>query len=277
MVERGWYRSCYELQGAPLCQCPPSTNTHSCPQRPPACLWQRIPSDVTASSIYNVRPPHERQRSDQFWGRQCGAFREPTPGGARQLPWLDAGGSEVRQASYQAKCNCTVVVGEGRLASPQFCLWACGKWVMTRHLRLWRVRGTWKMKCVQPLKVMPLRTSRTSGTTHPTTRSHIPQDSNPESWSAILKCALEHRMYSCATWTLLTDIWGCHDGDNGVWRRVVWRECTDVSERCTASICRTVEWTTHTAEVNIIAVDKLWAIIVLVCGYVPPLYCCLVT
>jgi len=117
VVGRGWYRSCCELQGAPLCQCPPSTNTHSCPQWPPACLWQRIPSDVTASSIYNVRPPRERQRSDQFWGRQCGAFREPTPGGARQLPWLDAGGSEVRQASYQAKCNCTVVVGEGRLAS----------------------------------------------------------------------------------------------------------------------------------------------------------------
>lgn len=102
---------------------PPCTNTHSCPQRPPACLWGRIPSDVTASSLYNIRAPSERQRSNRFWGRQFGTVCEPTPGRARQLPWLDAGGSEVRQASYNAKFNCTVVVGKGRLGS------ACGKWV----------------------------------------------------------------------------------------------------------------------------------------------------
>jgi predicted RNA-binding Zn-ribbon protein involved in translation (DUF1610 family) len=39
---------------------------------------------------------------------------------------LDASGSEVRQASYHPKFNCTVVLGKGASLPPQFCF---GKWV----------------------------------------------------------------------------------------------------------------------------------------------------
>lgn len=103
----------------------PCTDTHSCPQRSPGDLWGRIPTVITASSIYNVRPPPERQKSDKFWGRPVWAVCQPAPGRARRVSRLDADGSEVRQDSYHW------VSGKGRLASPQlrFGRWVSGSFV----------------------------------------------------------------------------------------------------------------------------------------------------
>jgi hypothetical protein len=105
------------------------TNTHSCPQWSQWGPWGRIPTVITASAVNNIRPPPERQRSNKFWHRQMWVFCERAPGRARPLPWLDATGSEVRQASYHSKFNCTVVLGTARPPPPSSASSLLWSWV----------------------------------------------------------------------------------------------------------------------------------------------------